>query len=162
MNCPLQMQSLDLLLDYSAGRLNAPARFALEEHMERCAECAAFRVEQTAVWEALDLWSPPPVTVDFNRRLWKRIDESANRPWYQALADTFRLADYKPLIPLTAAVAVIVAGFLLDHPSPMKPATGFTANEANQVEQALDDIQLLHQFDVAQNAAAADGGSKTM
>jgi anti-sigma factor RsiW len=162
MNCPLHTQSLDLLLDYSAGRLDASARATLEQHMESCGACSAFRIEQTAVWEALDLWSPAPITIDFNRRLWKRIDESATRPWYRALADSLRLSDWKPVIPLTAAAAVIIAGFLLDHARLAKPGAGFTVNEANQVEQALDDIQLLHQFDAAQNITASEAGSKTM
>ncbi len=160
MTCPFETQETDLLLDYSAGRLSAPLRASLAQHMDSCAACASFRREQAAVWDALDLWEPAPVSVDFNRNLWRRIDAAAAAPWYKKLADALQLANWKPVLPLTAAVALIAAGFLLDHPGARKAESGFTLNEAQQVEQTLDDIQLLHQLDGG--GVAPDGNSKTM
>lgn len=154
MNCPLETNAIELLLDYSAGRLNEAVRISLNRHMDSCAACAAFRVEQTAVWNALDVWEAPPVSMDFNRNLWRRIDQASSRPWYRTIADSI---NWKPLVPLTATVALIVAGFVFDHRSETNPNAGFTVTEANQVEQALDDIQLLHQFDVT-----GDAGARTM
>ncbi len=49
--------------------------------------------------------------MDFNRRLWQRIDAAAAVPWYKNFG-----AIWKPAIPLTAAIVVIAAVFLLDHP----------------------------------------------
>jgi anti-sigma factor RsiW len=152
MNCPLQkLETRDILLDYAAGRLDAVRATGLERHMAMCSRCAAFRMEQTAVWDALDAWHPAPVSMDFNRRLWHRID-AANVPWYRALGDSLRYSSWKPAIPLAAAVVVIATGFLLDHPgakvSPV-PGVSVSMTEADQVEQTLDDIQLLHQLDVA-------------
>lgn len=160
MTCPLETQETDLLLDYSAGRLKAPLRASLAQHMDNCAACAAFRNEQAAVWDALDLWEPGPVSMDFNRNLWRRIDAATAAPWYRKLAATLQLANWKPVLPLTAAVALIAAGFLLDHPGARKAPAGVTLNEAEQVEQTLDDIQLLHQLDGG--GVATDGHSKTM
>jgi anti-sigma factor RsiW len=143
MTCPLQTEETDLLLDYSAGRLDSARAAALARHMEACQACAQFLTEQTAVWKALDEWEPAPVSMDFNRRLWQRIDAAAAVPWYKNLG-----AIWKPAIPLTAAIAVIAAGFLLDHPG-ARPThvPSVTVQEANQVEQTLDDIQLLDQLD---------------
>ena len=56
-------------------------------------------------------------------------------------------ADWKPVFPLAVAVVVITAGFLLDHPGDRADVRGVSVKEADQVEQTLDDIQLLHQFD---------------
>ena len=68
MNCPLQREETqDLLLEYSAGRLDAAQAAMLEQHTENCAACSAFLVEQAAVWSALDAWEPMPVKMDFNR-----------------------------------------------------------------------------------------------
>ncbi|HEX4133513.1 MAG TPA: hypothetical protein VHY84_02730 [Bryobacteraceae bacterium] len=166
MNCPLQTEETDLLLDYSAGRLDAARAAALTQHMEQCAACAAFRTEQTAVWNALDLWEPAPVSMDFNRRLWQRIDAAAAAPWYQSLRDSLRFTNWKPAIPLAAAVIVIAAGFLLDHPGqqartpePGVSVTNVSLREADQVEQTLDDIQLLQQLDAVPSNT---GNSKTM
>lgn len=160
MNCPLQTkETADLLLDYSARRLDAARTAMLDRHVESCAACASFRAEQSAVWEALDAWEPVEVSADFNRRLWQRIDAVAAEPWYRSLAASVRFADWKPALPLTAAVLAIAAGFMLDHPGgrtlrPAIPGQSVSVNEADQVEQTLDDIQLLHQFD----SAATPGG----
>ena len=150
MTCPLQTEETDLLLDYSAGRLDAPRAAALADHMAGCSRCSRFATEQAAVWKALDEWEPAPVSLDFNRRLWQRIDAAAAVPWYRNFSQV-----WKPAIPLTAAILVIAAGFLLDHPRGSQTRVpGVTVQEANQVEQTLDDIQLLDQLDIV--------GSKTM
>lgn len=166
MNCPLlKEETAHLLLDYSAGRLDAARSAGLVRHMENCAACAAFRLEQAAVWDALDAWKPAPVSLDFNRRLWQRIDAAEAAPWYERMLETLRFTHWKPVLPLTAAMLVIAAGFLFDHPAertsvaPGTPAAAsVSVTEADQVEQTLDDIQLLHQF----NAAVSPGNAKTM
>jgi anti-sigma factor RsiW len=164
MTCPSITTSAaartDLLLDYTAGRLDDEQRFRLERHMQECPACAAFRIEQAAVWEALDLWEPPPVSMDFNRRLWQRIESAAATPWYRTLAESLGFANWKPLVPLTAAMLVIAAGFVFDHPARSTAVSGMTIREADQVEQTLDDIDLLHQLDAVVLPASA--GSKTM
>lgn len=160
MNCPLQTQQTELLLDYSAGRLEAKTKTLLERHMETCPACAAFQTGQAAVWDALDAWEPAPVSLDFNRRLWQRIDASEAAPWYRNLSETLRYANWKPVVPLTAAILVIAAGFLLDNPGGKSPVPGVSVKEADQVEQTLDDIQLLHQLDTV--AVPAGSHSKTM
>ena len=161
MQCPLKTGDTDLLLDDAAGTLSrrgldAITMAALSEHMETCADCLAFRAEQKSVWGALDLWEPAPVSQDFNRRLWHRIENAAAAPWYARLADSLRMASWKPLIPLTAAILVIAGGFLLDHPGAPK-THDVTIIEADQVEQTLDDIQLLRQLDLT----TTQGGSQT-
>jgi anti-sigma factor RsiW len=143
MTCPQQTEETDLLLDYVAGRLPATQTAALAEHVAGCPNCARFATEQTTVWKALDEWEPAPLSMDFNRRLWQRIDAAAAIPWYKNFG-----AIWKPAIPLTAAIVVIAAGFLLDHPRGAQTrVSGVTVQEANQVEQTLDDIQLLDQLD---------------
>jgi hypothetical protein len=60
---------------------------------------------------------------------------------------------------------MIAAGFLLDHPGTRTSATGVSVREADQVEQTLDDIQLLHQLDAVTPPGAPDekrGDSKPM
>jgi hypothetical protein len=165
MTCPLQTEQTDLLLDYSVGRLDARGMAVLAQHMETCRDCASFANEQKAVWDALDLWEPAPVSMDFNRSLWQRIDAAAAAPWYTSLAESLRFANWKPVIPLTAAVLLIAAGFFLDHPGARNPAAGISVREADQVEQTLDDIQLLNQLDTVMPASATDekrGNSKKM
>lgn len=153
MTCPLQKEDTrELLLDYSAGRLDVARAAMLERHMESCADCSAFFAEQSAVWNALDAWEPMPASLDFNRRLWQRIDAAASAPWYRTLVDSLRFGGWKPLFPVAVAILVIAGGFLLDHPNssgirPVPTVQGVSFSEADQLEQTLDDIQLLRQLD---------------
>ena len=161
MNCPIQNEeTAELLLAYTARRLD-PARIAvLEDHMNACPECAEFRAGQELVWQALDAWEAPPVTPDFNRRLYQRIEAEAAEPWYKRLFKT-PLAMWKPAIPLAAACALVVGAFMLDHQvgTTYQPnsSPGFRVSnvaEAEQVENALDDLQLLRQLDSSSNPAS--------
>jgi anti-sigma factor RsiW len=164
MNCPIRNEeTAELLLAYTARRLD-PARTAvLEEHMNVCAQCAEFRAGQELVWQALDAWEAPPVTPDFNRRLYQRIEAEAAEPWYKRLFTT-SLATWKPAVPLAAACLVVVAAFVFDHPVATVQPTSSPAfrvsnvAEAEQVENALDDLQLLRQLD----SSAPSGPSESM
>ena len=161
MNCPIRSEeTAEILLAYTARRLDAVKTAMLEDHMSVCSECAAFRAGQDAVWQALDAWEAPPVAADFNRRLYQRIEADAAAPWYKRLFHT-PIAMWKPMVPLAAACLVVVAGFVLDHPIAMQsPSTStpihLTVPQAEQVENALDDLQLLHQLDSNANSGASE------
>jgi len=163
MNCPIRTEeTADLLLAYTARRLDPAKTAILESHMDVCPQCAEFRVKQELVWQALDAWDAPAVTPDFNRRLYRRIEAEAAAPWYRRLFTT-PWATWKPAIPLAAAGLLVVAGFVLDHPVSMttpsaQPAIRVSVTEAEQVESALDDLQLLRQLD----SSAASAPSETM
>jgi len=163
MNCPIRNEeTADLLLAYTARRLDPVKTALLEGHMETCADCAEFRAGQELVWKALDSWEAAPVTADFNRRLYQRIEAEAAEPWYKRLF-TSPMAMWKPIVPLAAACLLVVAGFVLDHPTsstaPMtQPAFRVSVSEADQVETALDDLQLLRQVD----SSATSGSSESM
>jgi anti-sigma factor RsiW len=167
MNCPLEIQqSAEILIDYTARRLDAARTALLERHMQSCPACARFRREQAVVWVALDAWEPSPVSSDFNRRLWQRIEALDTAPWYERVSDFFRFNPWRPVFPLAAVFLVLIAGFLLDHrlsnktPVANGPASSVSIIEADQVEQTLDDIQLLRQFDAA--AEPSGGGPRQM
>jgi hypothetical protein len=164
MNCPIRNEeTAEFLLAYTARRLD-PARTAvLEDHMDVCSQCAEFRAGQELVWQALDAWEAPPVTADFNRRLYQRIEAEAVAPWYRRLFNA-PLAMWKPAIPLGAAAVLVAAAFVWDHPVVMTPpstAPAYHVNnviEAEQVENALDDLQLLRQLDTS----ATNGSTESL
>jgi anti-sigma factor RsiW len=156
MNCPIRTEeTAELLLAYTARRLDPAKTAILESHMDVCPECAGFRVRQELVWQALDAWEAPPVTPDFNRRLYQRIESEAAAPWYVRLFTT-PWAVWKPAIPLACAGLLLVAGFVFDHSvtsQATSPAIRVSVTEAEQVENALDDLQLLRKLD-SSNASA--------
>ncbi len=88
MRCPTANQeNAELLLAHVSRTLDAERAAVLEEHMARCAACRDYYAAQLAVWAALDHWEAPPVSADFDRRLYRRI-EAVSRPW--DLARVFR------------------------------------------------------------------------
>jgi hypothetical protein len=166
MNCPLMSEdTFDVLLDYSAGKLDRIRSARLEQHKLVCAECSAFLAGQIDLWQTLDVWEPEQVAADFNRRLWQRIDGEAAAPWYRKLADALSMGMWKPAVPMAAAMVLVAAGFMLDHqgarpPAPaIEAASSVSALDADQVEKTLDDIQLLSQLDAS---TAEPNSSKTM
>lgn len=152
MTCPYRNEDqIDVLLDYSAGRLDAARTNQLEKHMTECSECAAFHVAQHQVWQAMDEYSAAPLSADFNRGVWRKIDAAAAEPWYRNLGRVLREGTWKPVFPLAAAVLLVAVGFLSDHrDSKASPAVvTVTVAEAQQVQNTLEDLQLLQNLDAS-------------
>ncbi len=96
-------------------------------------------LDQETLLRLLDEFEAPPVSLDFNRRLWQKL-EAAPPPSFWDLARTW----LKPAIPLAVIAALVIAGFTFDH----RPATpGMTTLDADRMERTLEDIQLLGQFE---------------
>ena len=159
MRCPLESPgNASLLLDNCALRLDAAAAAALLRHMDGCAACREFQAAQRAVWTALDEWEAAPVSQGFNRRLYQRIDAEARAPWRSRL-----VALWKPVLPLAAACAVLVAVALFNNPpaGPPGPASPVRVEmgQVDQVESALEDLEMLRQFDFVTAANVSNSGS---
>lgn len=157
MNCPMENRESDELpLNYVSGALDTHQAALFEQHMLSCAVCAKFAREQKAVWGALDLFEPVPVSADFDRRLYQRIDQVAtnNASWWDRMAAALR----SPMLarrglPIAAAAAVLVAaGVIWERPfaTTAKPQTPLSAEVDNiqpdQVQHALDDMEMLREF----------------
>ena len=84
MNCPIENKvDAELLLSYSARRLDPKSAAALEAHMATCPACRDFRDQQQALWKTLDQWEARPVSLDFDRRLYRRIEEHEQIGWWR-------------------------------------------------------------------------------
>jgi anti-sigma factor RsiW len=170
MKCPIETQeSAELLLAYCARKLDAENTAVLERHIGICPACQEFANGQRALWEALDTWEAAGVPPDFNRRLYQRIEKEVS--WWSLLISPFRpiLADspgglsYKVVrqgLPVAAAAFVVVmAGALLRQPVEVRPApqtesAQLESVQPEQVEQALEAMQMLNDFSRQTLAAA--------
>jgi anti-sigma factor RsiW len=150
MNCPLGTRNqAELLVGYSSGRLDAAAHAAVEQHLETCQECRDFVRQQKAIWQALDLWTPEPISPEFNRRLYQRID--AQTTWRDWMVVPLRPLFSHRGVPLAAAAALLLfAGVMFDRtPMPPKPSprVGAVAEadglQPDQVLKALDEMDEL-------------------
>jgi hypothetical protein len=152
MKCPIETkENAELLLSYSARRLNPESTAILEAHMELCPACREFRDGQRALWEALDQWEARPISPDFDRRLYRRIEEQEQLGWWARIFGSARPMFLRPALPLAAAAClVLVAGFIIDNPGRVAApvAENPQVREVEQVERTLEDLEMLRQFNL--------------
>ena len=150
MHCAVRINDgEEALLSYCAGKLDRDARTSMESHLAGCAECRSVVEGQSAVWRALDTWQPMPVTAGFNRRLYARIEQKEKGAWWGRLLRPGRFSVRRAL-PVGAACAAAIAIVLLrpvSLPDP-PPQVRIEAMEIEQVEQALEDLEMLKQLTI--------------
>ena len=164
MNCPIKTQeNADWLLDYSARRLNEERAVLFERHVEICPQCAEFVRSQQGIWSALDDWQPAPVSADFNRRLYQRIDDARPASWIRRIFRPLETAFWRPAVPVAAACLMIAAGLLLRTPHvAIPPAEPQARVEPEQVERAVDDMMMLHELNVTSPSGKKTSTPKSM
>jgi len=159
MKCPMETgENSELLLAYSTGKLDAETAAALDWHVGICPACGEFAASQRAVWTALDAWEAPPVSADFDRRLYQRIEKEVS--WWDLLIRPFRPMLVRQGLPIAAAACVLLmAGALLQRPARVEPDTQtesaqLESVQPEQVEHALEAMQMLSDFSHQVRAAA--------
>ena len=150
MNCPITSGgNAEYLLDYAAGKLTDEVRAQMERHLAECPWCREFAGGQQTVWQALEAWEPAPVSLDFDRRLYQRIEEKVS--WWTRLTAPLNPL-FRHALPVAATAGVVlVAGLLMYRPAtlPAPPAAQSAQVEtlgAEQVQVALDEIEMLRDF----------------
>jgi anti-sigma factor RsiW len=159
MKCPIETgESAELLLAYGTRKLDAETTALLERHMADCPACREFAGNHRVVSEALDAWEGPPVSADFDRRLYQRIEKGVS--WWDLLIRPFRPMLVRQGMPIAAAAFVMgMAGVLLQRPATVEPAAQtesaqLESVQPEQVEHALDAMQMLSDFSHQVRAAA--------
>jgi anti-sigma factor RsiW len=143
------------LLDYVSGSLEAQEIALFEKHLETCSECGEFVTGQQAVWESLDLFEPAPVSANFDRLLYERMAQTS---WWDRLVASVSTPFRAPAflrqgLPIMAAAVVLAAAVMVwerPTPAPAPQPTQLSAEaetlQPDQVERALDDMEMLRQF----------------
>ena len=150
MNCPMETGgNVENLLDYASGKLNAGTRAQMERHMEACQACREFAGGQQAVWRSLEAWEPAGVSMDFDRRLYRRIEQQVS--WWTRLTHSLHPV-FRHAVPIGAAAGVVMmASFLMNRPAEIpvtqvRESAQVEALQPEQVEHALDDMETLREF----------------
>lgn len=145
-----------------AGReLDTAAAQALEQHLAECAPCRLMAAQQAALWKALDRWQAPAVSLDFDRRLYRRIDAEMHASWWQRVSRGLSLIPLHQVLPVTAlAGLLLMAGLILHEPGKVAGVPRHTETvRADQVERTLDDMELLRQFSAANSKEDEHGNA---
>jgi anti-sigma factor RsiW len=142
MDCPMETRGgEDLLLDYTSGRLAPAAAAGFERHLEHCERCRTWANSQKAVWSALEAWEAPPAPAGFDRELYRRIEQETHRDWWAWPALRLR-----PALSLAVATVLVFFAFLVQFP---KPAKQTEVVDADRLERALDDVDMLRELSLA-------------
>lgn len=166
MNCPLENNNSEILLDYCSRRLSLESTLLVEVHLENCPECKAMTASQKAVWEALDQWEAEPVSVDFDRRLYARI-EQRNDGFWARLAGFASTVHFRPAFTLgaacaTVAFALLLRGPMVNLPDPSDLVNRIEASEIEQAERVLEDMDMLNKLGVVAMSWNAKPDGKTL
>ena len=156
MECPIQTRGKkDLLLDYCSHSLDAKAADEVEAHLAVCPQCKAWTDAHMRTWSLLDDWQAAPVSPDFERKLRERIAllEEQPTPWWRTAWRSFTARGLKPALAGALVVVLILATLLFVRPRhvPAQPTI-----DADHLEKALDDVDMLRQVDAPSDAAASE------
>lgn len=166
MDCPMKAAGGEgVILAYAGRSLGPDETVEFERHLGECAECRRIAAAQREVWSALDGWAAPPISENFDARLFARIAGQERWNWRSRLVVSLRGIGFRPMVPVAAACAAVMGVFLLrtpqipSHPAPAQAQTqAIDAQqkvEVNQVERGLDDMDMLRQLG---GLAPAQGG----
>ena len=166
MNCPLENNHSEILLDYCSRRLSLEAILLVEAHIENCPECKATTASQKAVWDALDQWEAEPVSADFDRRLYARIEQRGNGLWAR-LAGFASGIHFRPAVTFGAACATVLFALLLRGPmidisEQSDPPNRVEVSDIEQAERVLEDLDMLDKLGVIAMSADAKQDGQTL
>jgi hypothetical protein len=137
-------------------------------YLKTSPECRAMYEQQQAVWEALDLWRPAEPSAGFDRALYETIERGeANgltgvggwlgRPLDWLSLDRLSLdwlSGLRPSLAAGLAALLLIAGTIVTYQPHGGEATvaarqipRVVTDDVEQIDQALDDIEMLVDFE---------------
>ena len=155
----------DLPLEFAAGRLDEAAAARFQAHLQTCSGCRELVEGRRGVWQALDAWEEPPVSVDFDSRVYSRIEHARTEQdvsWWDRAFPWLRPVWMRRGLPIAAAAGlVVIAGIAVDRstsvkPAPEKRAIQMESLRPDQADAALQDMEMLQEIS---GPAAPDSGA---
>jgi Putative zinc-finger len=158
MECPARERGeAAVLLDYCARKLDPRSAAVVERHVAQCAACQDWIRAQQAVWAALGGWEAAPVSPDFDRKLYQRIEQEERPAPWGARFWPLRGLTLRPALSLALASVVLLAAVLIrpapPQPVPLPQQAQVETLDADRLERTLDDVEMLRQLNVASSAA---------
>jgi len=157
MECPArEREKAAVLMEYCARKLDPQSAAVVERHVAQCGACQDWIRAQQAVGAALDGWKAAPVSSDFDRKLYQRIEQEERPGRWGGLFRPLRGLSLGPALSLALASVVLLAAILIrpapPQPAPLPQQAQVESLDADRLERALDDVEMLRQLNVASSA----------
>lgn len=144
-------EALERIIAAGGPPTEALERREFEAWLERDPELRSISAQQQELWRTMETWEPVELSLDFNRRLYERIDaqEARRNPflgWFASLRPSFAIG----LAVLVVAAASIVVERPAPRPVAVKAQLAPIADERlrEEIDRVLDDLEMLADFEV--------------
>jgi anti-sigma factor RsiW len=159
MNCVLnQHEQEELLLGYTSGSLDPATARTYLKHLTSCADCQRLAGLQMEVFRTMSAWEAPAVSQDFDARLMAQLRAQHPPPsWSRRLMQWLGWPPAQHPLRWAMAgmpLAALAMGlYFWPQPEP-NLQQAFDAQELQEVERSLDDIEALQALHPSEKAAA--------
>jgi hypothetical protein len=152
-------KAIELILDPGRRPPEGSAEHqAFLAYIEKSPQCRAMYEQQEAVWEALDLWEPVEPSAGFDGAFSRRIEQSRVSDgvglWGWLGRPTEWLTAMRPSLAAGLAALLLVAGTIVSYQpervvdlSSVQAPSALGPEYVEQIDQALDDIEMLADFE---------------
>ena len=143
-------QVLDRILNPTGPPLNETEQSQFDQWLEREPELKAMHEGQLELFRTMDQWEAAEPSAGFDEAVYARIRQDAEA---QPLWRSLLFGSWKPALAAgVAAAAVLLGVFLFDQQPVGEPAqvavkSAAEAEYYEQIESALDDVEMLIDFD---------------
>jgi len=138
---------LELIVERAGLSLGPEA----ESHLSGCPACSKVHLEQQALWRALEAFEAPEVSPAFDSRLFARLQQRnptwAAWDWLGGLLGSRRPAYSAVLAGMLMVATIVAIGRRLPPPPVAVAGSASQAQQAEQIEQALQDFDMLLDFE---------------
>lgn len=142
-------QVLDRILNPTGPPLNEAEQSQFDQWLEREPELQAMYEGQLELFRTMDQWETTEPSDGFDEAVYARIrQDAAAQPLWRSLL----FGSWKPTLAAGVAAAVLLGIFLFDQQPVDEPAqvavkSAAEAEYYEQIESALDDVEMLIDFD---------------
>lgn len=144
-------QVLDRILNPAGPPLNEAEQSQFDQWLEREPELQAMFERQLELFAAMDQWETAEPSAGFDEAVYARIRRDAETPpfWRRLL-----FGSWKPALAAGLAAAAVLIGVYVSGQQPVEAPAEVAAKSAaeaeyyEQIESALDDVEMLIDFDV--------------
>lgn len=159
---------IEMILDPSRRPLPGSREHqAFLAYLESSPECRTMYEQQEAVWEALEMWAPVEPSAGFDHSIYGRIPQrpmQSVRWWGGLLAEW--IGPWRPGLAAGLAALLLIAGMIVSYQPRAEVQSSATALSAGteseyleQIDQTLDDIEMLADFEGLELAPQGPGRS---